>query len=328
MQLIAIFIGNFGAILKNQFSYLANEDDLGVLLVGLDALHALLELFSASDVFGPMLLHFVPVIRQFDRQLSLTAAPGTDPELAALWLLSPLRLAKLYQLRCAANLGTCAETKQVRRWLAHPTALAADNHQQVSALCQHLFAHAGPAEVSLLSGLLKQSDHQQQQQAGGGGGGSAFAALIHQLSSACVQDEALVRQAVADILRTRNAIVYSSALNNAYTVNYNRKFRELFWTGLTQQLNIHERQVLFAVNTGKSNRMARILLHSVRSLGELNLVKRVVLHQWPEALRVEMDYLRRKLSWTEREACEQIRKHLVLDATTRGAGGQKPNRRR
>lgn len=71
-------------------------------------------------------------------------------------------------------------------------------------------------------------------------------------------------------------------------MQYNRKFRELFWTGLAQQLNIHERQVLFAVNTGKSDRMARVLLHSVRSLGELNLVERVVLHQWPDSLRVEM----------------------------------------
>jgi hypothetical protein len=52
------------------------------------------------------------IIRQLDRQLALAAADGTDPELAALWLLSPLRLAKLYQLRCAANLGTCAESKQ------------------------------------------------------------------------------------------------------------------------------------------------------------------------------------------------------------------------
>ncbi|KAL3081643.1 hypothetical protein niasHT_033054 [Heterodera trifolii] len=310
--------------------YLAHEDDLGVLLVGLDALHALLELFSASDVFGTMLVHFVPVIRQLDRQLSLTAAHGTDPELAALWLLSPLRLAKLYQLRCAANLGTCAETKQVRRWLAHPTALAADNHQQLSALCQHLFAHAGPAEVALLSGLLKQfsaAQRRRHEQRHGDEGGTAFAAVIRQLCSACVQDEALVRQAVAEILRTRNVIVYSSALNSGYTVNYNRKFRELFWTGLTQQLNIHERQVLFAVNTGKSNRMARILLHSIRSLGELNLVERVVLHQWPESLRVELDYLRRKLSWTEREACEQIRKQLVLDPATK-RGGEKDNRRR
>jgi hypothetical protein len=95
-------------------SYLANEDDLGVLLVGLDALHSLLELFSASEVFGQMLVHFLPVIRQMDRQLIMAAAEGTDPELAALWLLSPLRLAKLYQLRCAANLGTCAESKQAR----------------------------------------------------------------------------------------------------------------------------------------------------------------------------------------------------------------------
>ena len=93
-------------------SYLSNEDDLGVLLVGLDALHSLLELFSASEVFGPLLVHFLPVIRQLDGQLAMAAAEGTEPELAALWLLSPLRLAKLYQLRCAANLGTCAESKQ------------------------------------------------------------------------------------------------------------------------------------------------------------------------------------------------------------------------
>lgn len=94
---------------------MAVEDDLGVLLVGLDALHSLLELFGASDVFGTLVVHFLPVLRQLDRQLALTAAPGTDPELAALWLLNPLRLAKLYQLRCAANLETCAEGRQVKK---------------------------------------------------------------------------------------------------------------------------------------------------------------------------------------------------------------------
>ena len=144
--------------------------------------------------------------------------------------------------------------------------------------------------MSLLSGLLEQPQS------------VTFAAVVRQLAAGCVQDEALVRQAVGDILRTRNAIIYSATLTvktaefnsfqshpkNGYTMQYNRKFRELFWTGLAQQLNIHERQVLFAVNTGKSDRMARVLLHSVRSLGELNLVERVVLHQWPESLRVEM----------------------------------------
>jgi hypothetical protein len=77
-------------------------------------------------------------------------------------------------------------------------------------------------------------------------------------------------------------------LQNGYTIQYNRKFRELFWTGLVQQLNIHERQILFAVNTGKSDWMARMLLHSIRSVAELNLVERIVLHQWPDSLRVQM----------------------------------------
>lgn len=34
-------------------------------------------------------------------------------ELASLWLLRPLRLLKLYQLRCLANLASCAQHQQV-----------------------------------------------------------------------------------------------------------------------------------------------------------------------------------------------------------------------
>lgn len=38
-------------------------------------------------------------------------------ELASLWLLRPLRLLKLYQLRCLANLASCAQHQQVRNFL-------------------------------------------------------------------------------------------------------------------------------------------------------------------------------------------------------------------
>nr|CAD2148386.1 unnamed protein product [Meloidogyne enterolobii] len=246
-------------------SYLSKEHELGVLLVGLDALHSFLELFSASEVFGSLIVHLLPVILQLDKQLVIAANEGTDPEVAALWLLNPLRLAKLYQLRCSANLGTCAEHKQVHKWLLYPTALTSDNYQQLTAICHHLFKHSDNSELNLLSNLLKQPQS------------IALHSVIRHLSSRCVQDEKLIKQAVLDIINTRNAIIYSNSLKNSYTLNYNKKFREIFWTLLSTQLNIQERQILFAVNTGKSDRMARNLLHSVHSLGELNLIERILL---------------------------------------------------
>jgi hypothetical protein len=91
--------------------YLAKEEDLGVLLVGLDAMHDLVQMVSGTSLVGPLLIHLVGVIQQFDRQLELTA---TNAELAAVWLLSPMRLSKLYQLRCVANLASCDQNKQVR----------------------------------------------------------------------------------------------------------------------------------------------------------------------------------------------------------------------
>lgn len=84
-----------------------------MLLVGLDALHRLIDAFSGARLITPLIArHFTPVIVQLDARLEASVA---DAELAALWLLSPLRLAKLYQLRCLANLPSCAQDQQVRR---------------------------------------------------------------------------------------------------------------------------------------------------------------------------------------------------------------------
>ncbi|CAK5082204.1 unnamed protein product [Meloidogyne enterolobii] len=63
--------------------------------------------------------------------------------------------------------------------------------------------------------------------------------------------------------------------------------------------------------------MARNLLHSVHSLGELNLIERILLNQWPDKLRLEIDYLRRKFSWIEREGNELIRKYLIRETHQR-----------
>ncbi|KAI1726189.1 peptidase family m1 domain-containing protein [Ditylenchus destructor] len=267
-------------------SYLKAETELGILLTGLDSIYSLVDLHSASTIVGPLLLQFAPIIQQIDRMLEATMA---DPELAALWLLSPHRLAKLYQLRCLANLGTCENDKQVTQWLSFPTALDGEHHQQITAICNFLFSQAGPSEIALLMGLLRQKSTQWS--------------VTIQLAT-CVRDETLIRSAVEQILRTRNAAVFASALKGSYSIQYNRKFREIFWRGIAN-MSINERQILFAVNTGKPDRIARILLHSVRGLDELNQVESL-LHQWPDQLRVHFKYLRRKLEWVHGRAREQI----------------------
>uniref|UniRef100_A0A914E1T3 Aminopeptidase n=1 Tax=Acrobeloides nanus TaxID=290746 RepID=A0A914E1T3_9BILA len=204
-------------------SYLEQESDLGVLLVGLDAIHSLIDMFSGSFVNGPLLVHLVPVIQHFDKMLEKTS---TNPELAAVWLLSPLRLAKLYQLRCVANLGSCAQKEQVTQWLNYPTALDAEHHQQITAICHFLFTQAGSNEITFLMGLLKQKTTQWS--------------VAIQLGT-CVRDEILIDTVVEKIIKTRNAAVYSSVLQNGYSIQYNRKFRQIFWkVGLQRLQNLAE----------------------------------------------------------------------------------------
>uniref|UniRef100_A0A915CSA1 Aminopeptidase n=1 Tax=Ditylenchus dipsaci TaxID=166011 RepID=A0A915CSA1_9BILA len=266
-------------------SYLSKETELSVLLTGLDAIHNLVDLFSGTSVVGAMLVNFVPVIQQMDRMMEATLG---DPQLAALWLLSPLRLAKLYQLRCLANLGTCAQNQQVSRWLAFPTALDAEHHQQITAICHFLFTQAGP--------LLKQK--------------STTWSVTIQLAT-CVRDETLIKIAVQQIIKTMNAAIYSSVLKSSYSLQYNRKFREIFWRGIAN-LSINERQLLFAVNSGQSDRIARIFIHSVRTMDELNQVENLLI-QWPEHLRIHFKYVRRKFNWVQEKAKEQIRRFLTKD---------------
>lgn len=188
-----------------------------------------MEMFSGSNIFGPLLVHLMPAIERIDRYLlaieRLQELGGgddevdpVDPEEASLWLLNPHRLTKLYQLRCLANLESCHQTRQVQNWMQFPTALAADNHQQVVAICHHLFARAGPKEVELLSGLLLESEapregNSSSQEGQFTSGGIKLSATIQQLVTGCVQDEVLVERVVQQILRTRNAVVYSAALN-------------------------------------------------------------------------------------------------------------------
>ncbi|KAI6175278.1 Glutamyl aminopeptidase [Aphelenchoides bicaudatus] len=276
--------------------YLAKEEDLGVLLVGLDSLHDLVQMVSGTSLVGPLMIHFIQVIQQFDRQLELTAS---NAELAAVWLLSPTRLTKLYQLRCVANLVTCDQNKQVQQWMSFPNSLDADHHQQITAICHFLFTQAGPAELAILMGLLKQP---------------ISSANSHQWSvniqlATCVRDEDLIEGIVDQIVKTKNAGVYLSVLENSYSVQYNRKFREIFWRGIGR-LSLHERHMLFAVNTGKPDKIARLLLHSVKTFEELDLVTSL-LDTWPAHLKIHLESIRRKLEWLQKAAISQIHKFLI-----------------
>jgi len=274
--------------------YLSKETDLGVLLIGLDAVHSLIDMFSATTANGPLLVYFASVFHQFDTMLEKTS---NDPEIAAVWLLSPQRLAKLYQLRCLANFGSCRQNQQVEQWLAFPTALSAEQHQQVTAICHYLFTQGGPKEVTLLAGLLRQKTTQWP--------------VILQLAT-CVRDEMLIEEAVARIVKSRNAAVYATVLQGSYSIQYNRKFREVFWKGIAS-LSLHERQLLFAVNTGKSDRIAQLLLHSVRGSEELEAVVQL-LPEWPPTLQVHIDYIRRKFAWIEKTAVRQIQNFLIQES--------------
>ncbi|KAK6028180.1 hypothetical protein OSTOST_05776, partial [Ostertagia ostertagi] len=65
--------------------YLADEQDLGVALIGMNAIHRLLDSFRGVDL-PELHLYLAPVIAQLDKLLDDSQ---TDTELAALWLIDP-----------------------------------------------------------------------------------------------------------------------------------------------------------------------------------------------------------------------------------------------
>ncbi|CAD5219017.1 unnamed protein product [Bursaphelenchus okinawaensis] len=271
--------------------YLYKEEDLGVLLQGLDQIHDFVDMISGTNLIGPLLVHWNPVIKQLDKLLENTA---TNPQLAAVWLLSPRRLSKLYQLRCVGNIASCDQNKQMSQWMAHPTALDPSHHQQITAICHYLFTQAGPSELSMLMGLLKLRSGQWS---------------VNIQLATCVRDETLISSVVDKIIKTKNAAVYLSVLQGSYTVQYNKQFREMFWRGISH-LSTHERQLLFAVNTGKSDKIGRYLLHATRTLSELDSVESL-LPEWPQNLKVHFDYLRRKHKWISDSVASKVHNYLM-----------------
>lgn len=71
--------------------------------------------------------------------------------------------------------------------------------------------------------------------------------------------------------------------------------------------------MLFAVNTGKSDRIAQLLLHSMRTCEELEAVVQL-LPEWPPMLQIHIDYIRRKFLWIEKTAVKQIQNFLIQES--------------
>ncbi|EPB73544.1 peptidase family M1 [Ancylostoma ceylanicum] len=184
--------------------YLADETDLGVSLIGMNAIHRLFDSFRGVNL-PELQLYLAPAVAQLDRLLDESQ---TDTELAALWLIDPTRLSKLYHLRCMTNLPTCDHQAQARRWMLFPNSPHDDVHKQVTAVCHYFFTHNVTREESLLEAQLKSR-------------GSLWSTAVQ--LAACSHADRVIRLAAKQIVATKNAAIFASTLQHVWKRNEKRK---------------------------------------------------------------------------------------------------------
>uniref|UniRef100_A0A183UU57 Peptidase_M1 domain-containing protein n=1 Tax=Toxocara canis TaxID=6265 RepID=A0A183UU57_TOXCA len=174
--------------------YLSKEHDMGVLLIGLDAIYRLVDMFKGTHINGLILIYLREVIAQVDLVLEESRS---NPEIAAIWLIDANRLAQLYQLRCVANLSTCERDEKIEKWLMYADHTDEDHYFQMTAICHYLFTEAGSRELDLVANRLKHFN------------GKWSTGL--QLAT-CVRNEEILKRAVKLIIGTKNAAIYTAAL--------------------------------------------------------------------------------------------------------------------
>lgn len=107
----------------------------------------------------------------------------------------------------------------MKKWLKHPTALDAENHRQIIAICSHFFTRATDKEIAVLARLIEQYQYRlmdtttTSSDADFDATSGKLIAIIQQLAINCVRDEALLQRVVDEIIKTRNAVIYSSILD-------------------------------------------------------------------------------------------------------------------
>ncbi|XGW28598.1 hypothetical protein V3C99_008401 [Haemonchus contortus] len=256
--------------------YLAEEQDLGVSLIGMNAIYRLFDSFRGVDL-PELQLYLAPVVAQLDKLLDDSQ---TDTELAALWLIDPTRLSKLYQLRCMTNRPTCDHQNQARRWMVFPNSIHDDVHKQATAVCHFLFTHNATREESLLEAQLKSK-------------GTHWSTAV-QLAS-CSHGDRVVKLAAKQIVATKNAAIFASTLQSDFSLHYNAKFRKALWTQIGKMTK-QERSLLFSVDEVDPRPASRILLHSIRTLEELSQVRSLV-ESWGQKMSTHLEYIERYLRW-------------------------------
>uniref|UniRef100_A0A0K0EGJ2 Nuclear receptor domain-containing protein n=1 Tax=Strongyloides stercoralis TaxID=6248 RepID=A0A0K0EGJ2_STRER len=270
--------------------YLQYETNIDVILFGIDGIYDIVDYYRGTSANRDIILYLRKSIANSDHMLNQV---GDDPEIAGLWLIDATRISKLYKLRCLAELETCNEEEFKNQWIRRPTDLNIEQYQQITGICHYLYKNAGYDEISLLSKFLSRKSQQW---------------TVNVALSSCVHDDQLLRQVVKKVIDTKNAAVYMSVLESVFSLHYNYGFRRLFWEKIGQ-LSTSEKLILFAVNTGKSDYLAKSLLHSIRSLEELDIAFKT-LDSWPTILERNIEYIRRKLNWLQNEASERVLKFL------------------
>ncbi|VDK45256.1 unnamed protein product [Anisakis simplex] len=273
--------------------YLSKENDMGVLMIGLDALYRFIDMFRGSRINPLILLYLRDVIAQIDLILEESRS---NPELAAIWLIDANRLAQLYQLRCVANLSSCEQDEKIEKWLMYADLTDEDHYFQMTAICHYLFTSAGSRELDLVANGLKHFNGRWT--------------IAVQLAT-CVRDEEILRRAIKLIISTKNAAVYTALLQNEYTLHYNEKLREMFWLQI-RAMSLAERKLLFSIDSQEASQVARILVHSVRSSTELQQLERVM-PDWGVHMHLQMEYLRRKYHWMDDTAVPRIERFLLKE---------------
>ncbi|GMS95317.1 hypothetical protein PENTCL1PPCAC_17492, partial [Pristionchus entomophagus] len=274
-------------------SYLQSEESLGASLLGLDAVHRLVESFQGSPIVNQLIRYLSPVISRLDRHL---VDSQSDVEMASLWLLDPHRLTRFYQLRCAANLSSCEKEEEVRAWFLRGH-YSSDMHQRTTALCHYLAVNGGGKEAQRIESELAKA---------------TVDPTLLQLAT-CVHDNPqLAARAARIVVAQRNAAVYDSVLRSDLSQqHYNLEFRRALW-GAIGSLSEGDRRFLFSVDEIVPSPKSISLLHSIRTTKELELVKNL-LPSWGR-VGVHLQFLHRLLSWQDRVSTGVLSKFFSSDS--------------
>uniref|UniRef100_A0A915PBQ1 Aminopeptidase n=1 Tax=Setaria digitata TaxID=48799 RepID=A0A915PBQ1_9BILA len=272
-------------------SYLTKENDVGILLFGLDALYRFFDMYRGSSINSLLLLFLKEITAWLDKVMDDTK---TKPELAALWLLDANRLIQFYKLRCAVNLPTCGPEEKVQQWLKSGGLAEDDHYSQMTAVCHHLFTRGTKEEYDLVENGLKHF--------------SGKWSIAIQLAT-CVRSEHILKKAASQIIATRNAAVYTAVFQNEFTLLYNKKFRAIFWKEIAD-MPLMERKFLFSIETNQTTQVAQMLVHSVRSSNELEWLINIV-PDWGRYMEPHINYLRRKFQWIDETATPRIEDFLL-----------------